>query len=125
MPFTVNKQDLKKSQKCPPGMHLFTLTEVEDEYFNEKGTKVQRVDFESDGGYIVPYWFNDKFSSNLLEFIQAADGITLDMNMEDLDIDLKDYKGKKVAGSVSHVKDKNNKIQAQIDNFFSPDKVPF
>lgn len=125
MAFDVTKEDLKKSQKCPVGMHLATLVEVEDEYLNEKGTNVQKCEFETDKGHIVPYWFNDKMVSAVLEFIAAADDIVLTEENMPSRIDLKDYKGKRVAISVSHTKDKNNKLQAQIDNFFSASKVPF
>lgn len=122
MAFEVTKDDIKKSQKCPPGMHIATLVSVEKEYLNEKGTTVQRVDFDTDGGYSVPYWFNDKMTSSLIEFAEAADNVKLDA---DTSIELMDYKGKKVCLSVSHAKDKNNKIQAQIDNFYPSDKVPY
>lgn len=126
MPFTLTPEDLKKSQKCPPGMHIFTITKVGDEYLNDNGTTVQQMDLETDKGYIVSTWFNNKFQSNIIDFIQAVDKVTLTPEtIKDLTIDLKDYQGKRVAGAVSHMKDKNNKIQAQIDNFFSADKVPF
>jgi hypothetical protein len=124
--FKVTKEDLKKSQKCPVGMHVGTLVEVEEQYFNEKGTSVQKCVFETDAGYQVPVWFNDKVMSNLIEFVEAADKIKLDMaTMADMDIRLENYKGRRVAFSVSHQKDKNNKMQSQIDNFFNADKVPF
>lgn len=125
MPFGFTKDDFKKAQKCPPGMHLATLTEVEDEYMNEKGTNIQKANFETDNGYIVPYWFNDKMPGPVFEFIGAADNITITEDNMPERINIKDYLHKRVAISVSHVKDKNNKIQAQIDNFFSADKVPF
>lgn len=127
MAFNFTTTDVRKSQKCPVGMHIATLTEVEEPYFNAKGTTVQKVNFETDKGYSVPYWFNDKFMANLIEFVEAADNIKFDPEAEntDVSIDLKNYIGKKLAIAVSHRKDDNNKIQAQIDNFFSADKVPF
>ena len=106
-------------------MHLATLTSVEDEYQNDKGTNIQKCDFETDSGYTIPKWFNDGFMSDLIEFVEAADNIKFDPENTDTDIDLHDYVGKKVAIQVSHGKDKNNKIQAQIDNFYTADKVPF
>lgn len=126
MPFELTPEDLKRSQKCPPGMHIFTVTAVDEEYLNDNGTTVQRMEFESDKGYMVSTWFNNKFQSSVIEFVQAADKITFtEESIKNVKINLKDYLGKKVAGSVSHRKDNNNKIQAQIDNFFSADKVPF
>lgn len=126
MAFKLNKQELQKSQKCPPGLHPATLVEAEEMYVSEKGAEVQKCIFETDAGYQVPVWFNDKVMSNLIEFVEAADKVKFDMeNMEEVDINLKKYVGKKVYISVSHVKDKNNKIQAQIDNFYNSDKVPF
>lgn len=127
MAFDITPQDLKKAQKCPPGMHIFTLVEVEEPYLKENGNEVQKADFESDKGHVVPTWFNSSFKANLIEFIQAADNIILtDEMLRTLPpVDLKNYIGKKVAASVSHRRDNNNKVQAQIDNFFSADKVPF
>lgn len=122
MAFDVTKSDIKKSQKCAPGMHIATLITVDEQYLNEKGTTVQKVEFDTDSGYSIPYWFNDKMTSSLIEFAEAADNCKLS---EDTSIELKDYKGKKVCLSVSHAKDKNNKIQAQIDNFYSSEKVPY
>jgi hypothetical protein len=107
-------------------MFVTTLIEVEEPYVNDKGTTVQRANFETDAGHVVPKWFNDAVLRDLIEFVEAADHVKFDMEtMEDLPIELKNYIGKKVAISVSHVKDKNNKVQAQIDNFFSADSVPF
>lgn len=107
-------------------MHLATLVAVDEPYINDKGTEIQKADFETDAGYSVPKWFNDKFVSDLFEFVEAADKIKFDANnFKEIELDLKRYVGKKVAISVSHQKDKNAKIQAQIDNFFSADKVPF
>lgn len=125
MPFSFDKSDFRKSQKCPPGMHIATLVEVEEEYYNEKGTQVQRANFETDKGYDISTWFNDKMPSFMYEFVAAADDVTLTEDNAPTNIDLKEYVGKKVAISVSHGKDKNNKVQAQIDNFFSAAKVPF
>lgn len=126
MSFKVTPQDVKKSQKCSPGMHIFTLVAVEEPYLSEKGNTVQKCDFESDKGYVVSKWFNNVFMGDLVEFVECADDINIDPEkMSDMDIELKDYIGKKVAGSVSHGKDKNNKMQANIDNFFSAKKVPF
>lgn len=123
MAFTIEKDDIKKSQKCPPGIHKATLTLVEDVYYNEKGTEIQKCEFETEEGYIVPVWFNNKMLGPIIEFVEAADKVKL---TEDTSVDLKKYEGTgKVCISVSHIKDKNNKIQAQIDNFFSADKVPF
>lgn len=126
MAFDLTPEDLKKSQKCPPGMHMMTVREVGDEYFNDNQTTVQQMDLETDKGYFVSTWFNNKFKSNIIEFVEAADRIKFtDESIKNVKIDLKNYVGKTVVGSVSHRKDKNNKIQAQIDNFFSSDKVPF
>lgn len=126
MSFTLTKQDLKKSALCPPGMKLFTLVEVEPQYVSKKGTSTQKCDFESDEGYVVPTWFNAAVLNNLFEFIAAADHITFDMEkMETISVKLEDYKGKRVAGSVSHRKTDDGKIVAQIDNFYDADKVPF
>jgi hypothetical protein len=128
MAFKPTKDDLKKSQKCPPGMHLGELVEVEEEYVSDKGATVQKCWFETNKGYQIPVWFNDKVMSNLFEFVEAADKIKLDMDtIEDMPpIDLKNYLHKPVAFSVSHNKsEKDGKIYTQIDNFFSADKVPF
>lgn len=126
MAFSITKEDLKKSQKCPAGMHFATLVEVEEPYKSEKGVEVQKCVFETDKGYSVPVWFNDAVLANLIEFIGAADKVTFDLEtMATMNIDLKKYKGKRVALSVSHVKDKNGKVQSQIDNFFNSDRVPF
>lgn len=109
-------------------MHLGFLAEVEDEYISDSKSKCTVVPctFETDAGFQVKVWFNDAVMSNLIEFIEAADNFKINMdNVDQLPaINLKDYIGKRVAFSVSHVKDKNNKIQAQIDNFFSADKAP-
>lgn len=126
--FKPTKQDLQKSQKCPPGMHLAELVEVEEEYVSEKsGATVQKCVFETNAGYQVPVWFNDKVMTNLFEFVEAADNIKLSMDtIDDMPpIDLKNYLHKKVAISVSHVKNDKNQIFPQIDNFFAADKVPF
>jgi hypothetical protein len=129
MGFKLTKADLKKSALCTPGMHSFTLVKVNEPYLKEGKngpTTVQQCDFESAEGYVVPVWFNTVVMSNLFEFVAAADNVVFDMEkFEDVDIELKDYVGKKVAASVSHRVDNNNKPQAQIDNFYSADKVPF
>lgn len=128
MAFKITKDDLKKSQRCPPGTHVATLVEVEEPYISENsGCTVQKCVFETDKGHQVPVWFNDAVTANLIEFVEAADNVK--MNMDNIDsmpeIELKDYKGKRVAIAVSHNKDGKGKIQANIDNFFSADKVPF
>lgn len=125
MAFKPTADDLKRSQKCPAGMHIATLTEVQDEYLKENGNTVQEVDFETDKGYIVKHWFNAKMMQDIIAFVQAADNVTFTEESLPDNLDLKEYKGKKVCISVSHAKDKNNKVQAQIDDFFSADKVPF
>lgn len=127
MAFKVTAEDLKKSIKCPPGMHLAKLVTVEAPYFNEKQTEVQRVDFETDKGYSVPYWFNNKMTSSIFEFVQAADKVTFTPEtMQEMEIELADYVGKEVAISVSHNKsEKDGKINCQIDNFYQAGKVPF
>lgn len=125
MAFEFDKKDFKKSQKAPPGMYIATLIIVEEPYYNDKGTSIEKATFETDNGYEVPFWFNDKMPGLVYEFIGAADSITFNEDNVPTNIDLKEYVGKKVAISVSHKKDKNNKIQAQIDNFFSASKVPF
>jgi hypothetical protein len=122
--FEFSKDDLKKSQKCPAGMHVATLVEVEDEYMNDKGNTVQKCSFETLAGYFIPVWFNAKMPGPVFELVAAAEGITITEENMPSKIVLKDYIGKKVALSVSHAKDKNNKIQAQVDNFFNADKVP-
>lgn len=126
--FDITKDDLKKSQLCPVGLHLFTVVEVEDEYENAKGTTVQKVNFESEKGYQISYWFNDAMLSSVIEFISAADNINLDMEtFAGMQVNLKDYVGKKFAGNVVHEKRKDggNKVNAVIENFYSADKVPF
>lgn len=126
MAFKVTKSDLKKSILCPVGMHVFTLVTVEEMYLKPNGNSVQKCDFETDAGYTVPVWFNSVVMSNLFEFVAAADKVTFDLEkFEDMTIELKDYKGKKVAGSVSHRKTDDGKIVAQIDNFYEDGKVPF
>lgn len=126
MAFKIDAEDLKKSQKCPVGMHIATLTEVGKPYFNDKQTEIQQCFFETEKGYTTPYWFNNKMVSSILEFVQAADKVTFDAaTMAEMDIELSDYIGKKVAISVSHIKDKNGKLQSQIDNFFNSEAVPF
>jgi len=125
MAFKPTKKDLQRSQTCPAGMKLFTLINVETSYLKENGNEVQQCDFETDDGYIVPVWFNSKMLSTVLNFVQAADGIKFEIDDRLPEVELRDYLGKKVAGSVSHRKDDNGKIQAQIDEFFTADKVPF
>jgi len=125
--FKITKDDLKKSQKLVPGMHIVTLTQVEEPYFNEKGTAVQKVEFETDKGVVQPYWFHqtDMGLRSLIEFIEAADDIKLDSELPDTDIELRNYIGKKVCIATSMGKDKNGKNQINIDNFYSAKKVPF
>lgn len=126
MAFKVTKSDLKKSILCPVGMHDFTLVVVEEPYLKPSGISVQKCDFETESGYSVPVWFNSVVMSNLFEFVAAADKITFDLEkFEDMIIELKDYKGKKVTGSVSHRKTDDGKVVAQIDNFYESGKVPF
>lgn len=124
--FNLTKEDLQKSQKCPPGMHIATLTEVEEPYISPKsGCDVQKVVFETSKGYSVPNWFNSTVLGPLFEFIEAADNIKFDVdNMKEISVDLKKYIGKKVCISVSHRKE-DGKVYAQVDSFFSADKVPF
>jgi len=122
--FKVTKDDIAKSQKCPPGMHIAELTLVGEEYLKDNGNTVQECEFTTTSGHNMRYWFNAKMVSSIIEFVCAADKVE-PAALEDKDINLKEYVGKKVCISVSHGKDKNNKIQAQIDNFFSADKVPF
>ena len=122
MTFDVTKKDIAQAQKCPPGMHKATLIEVDESYFNEKGTEIEKATFETTKGHSVPYWFNNKMLSSVIEFVEAADNVKLEENTA---INLKDYIGKQVCISVSHRADKNNKPQAQIDTFYSADKVPF
>lgn len=107
-------------------MRVFTLVATGKPYKNEKGTTIEQADFESDDGYIVPFWFNDKMMGEVLKFVQAADGITFDTEGEDLpEINIKDYIGKKVACEIVHGKDNNNKTVAQISDWFTADSVPF
>lgn len=126
MAFKLTAEDLKKSAKCPVGMHLATLVVAEEPYISEKGNETQKCDFETDQGYTISKWFNEKFTGDLFEFVAAADKIKFDATtFKETEIELKNYRGKKVAISVSHGKDKNGKVQANIDNFFSADKIPF
>lgn len=126
MAFKVTKADLKKSILCPVGMHNFTLTVVEEMYIKPSGVSVQKCDFETDAGYTVSVWFNSTVMTNLFEFVVAADKITFDLEkFEEMNIELKDYKGKKVSGSVSHRKTDDGKLVSQIDNFYEDSKVPF
>lgn len=126
MAFKLTKSDLKKSALCPPGMHPFTLVAVEEPYVSAKGVTVQKCDFETDSGYSVSVWFNSAVMSNLFEFVAAADKVKFDLDkFEAMEIELKDYKGKKVSGSVSHRKTDDNKVVAQIDNLYEDGKVPF
>lgn len=139
MSFKPTKKDLQRSAICPVGMHLVTAVAVGKEYLNEGGTQVQQVDFETSEGYIVPKWFwysvkKQMLDPDVLKFVQAADNMTFDLEKisddgegEDAlpEIELKDYEGKKVAISVSHQKDKNGKVQPNIDEFFTADSVPF
>lgn len=125
MAFKVTKQDLKKSQLCPPGMHNFTLITVKESYLKPNGVTVQETEFETDAGYIVKVFFNSTVMTNLFEFVAAADKITFDLTtFEDMEIELKDYIGKKVSGSVSH-ETREGKTYAGIDNFYQEGKVPF
>lgn len=127
MSFKMTKADLKKSALCPPGMHAATLIEVEAAYVKpDNGNTVQKCDFETDAGYVISAWFNAKMMASLFEFVQAADKVTFNLEtMEDMSIELKEYKGKRVTISVSHVKNKDGKINAQIDNFYEEGKIPF
>lgn len=128
MGFKPTKKDLQRSALCPVGMHLFTVVSTEKPYLNEKGTKIEKVDFETNEGYLVPIWFNDKMLDSLLKFVEAADNIRFDLEKDGdnlPEIELRDYVGKKVAGSVSHRKDNDGKPKAQIDEFFTADSVPF
>jgi hypothetical protein len=123
--FKVTKEDVKKSAICPPGMHISTVISVEEPYYNDNKTLVQRMDLETASGHTLIKFFNNKFTSDIIEFVQAADNIVLGDDMGDMDVDLADYIGKKIAVAVSHGKDKNDKIQAQVVNFYPADKVPF
>lgn len=126
MAFKVTKSDLKKSILCPVGMHLFTLVAVEEPYLKTNGCTVQKCDFESDKGYSVSVWFNSTVMANLFDFVAAADKVTFDLEkFEDTAIELKDYKGKQVTGSISHRKLDDGKLVAQIDNFYEEGKVPY
>lgn len=124
MSFQVSKQDIKKSQRCPQGMNIFTLVTVDDAYTNAKGTMVQKADFESEDGYCVSFWFNDKMLGMIIEFVAAADDVDA-MGIDAGDIELKDYLDKKVAAMIVHSKDDKGKLQASIENFFSTSKIPF
>lgn len=126
MAFKLTKSDLKKSVLCPVGMHTFTLVNLGEPYLSAKGTSVQQAEFETDAGYSVSTWFNDKVTSNLFEFVAAADKVTFKIeDFTETEVELKDYKGKKVCGSVSHRKTDDGKIVAQIDNFYEEGKIPF
>jgi hypothetical protein len=126
MSFKLNKEGLLKSATCPPGLTKFTLVVVEEPYVSKKGATVQKCDFESEKGYTVSVWFNSAVMGNLYEFVEAADDAKFDpTKMGEIDLNLKEYIGKEVVGSVSHRKDDNGKVQAQIDNFYTVDKVPF
>lgn len=126
MSFKLTKGDLQKSVLCPVGMHTFTLTVVEEPYVSGKGASVQKCDFETDAGYTVSTWFNDKVMQNLFEFVAAADKVTFKLeDFVETKVELKDYKGKRVCGSVSHRKTDEGKIVSQIDNFYEEGKVPF
>lgn len=126
MAFKVTAQDLKKSQICPPGMREFTLVTVKESYIKQaNGVTVQETEFESTDGYTVKVFFNSAVLSNLFEFVAAADKVTFDpANFADREIELKDYIGKKVAGSVSHTV-REGKTYPGIDNFYQEGKVPF
>lgn len=124
--FKLTKTDLKKSAICPPGMHALTLITVDEPYKKPSGIEVQKCEFETDNGHVVPVWFNSTVMTNLFEFVAAADKVAFNVEtFTDTEVDLKDYKGKKVAGSVSHRKTDDGKIVAQIDNFYEDGKVPF
>lgn len=127
MAFDVTPQDLKKSQKCPPGMHIAAITECEEPYYSEKNILTQKVWFETQKGYTIATWFNASVQANQIEFMEAADKVKFDMDsFKGTSFDPKNYIGKPVCISVSHQKSqKDGKIYAQIDNFFSADKVPF
>lgn len=124
--FKLNKESLLKSAICPPGMTKGELVKVGEQYVSAKGATVQQADFETEKGYSVSVWFNDKVMANLFEFVAAADKVTFDPdNMQETEIDLKDYLHKPVVFNVSHRKTDDGKVVAQIDNFYSADKVPF
>ena len=126
MSFTLTKTDLKKSALCPPGLAPITLVAVEESYLKPNGVTVQKCDFETDKGYIVPVWFNDKVPTNMIEYVQAADKITFDLeNMSDFSFNPKEYIGKTCVGNISHRKTDDGKVVAQIDNFYETGKVPF
>lgn len=127
MGFKLTKTELKKTALCPPGMRDLTLITVEEPYIKPaNGCKVQKCEFESKDGYILPVWFNDSVMANLFEFVAAADKVTFDMDkFEDTDVELKEYIGKEVVGSISHRKTDEGKIVTQIDNFYQTGKVPF
>lgn len=124
---------MQRAALCPVGMHLFTVVSVGKEYLNEAGTQVQQVDFESQEGYIVPKWFwyspkKQMLDPDVIKFVQAVDNITFNVEKDGDDmpeIKLEEYIGKKFAGSVSHQKDNNGKPQANIDEYFTADAVPF
>jgi hypothetical protein len=130
MSFKLTKSDLKKSVLCPPGMHSFTLTTIDEPYLktakNGTATTVQKCDFETNEGYTVSVWFNSVVMQNLFEFVAAADKVAFKLeDFTDTDVELKDYLNKKVSGSVSHRKTDDGKIVAQIDNFYIDGKVPY
>lgn len=130
MSFKLNKEQLLKSGLCPPGLTKSTLVKVYEPYLKDSKQgpmTVQQVDFETEKGYTIPYWFNSVVMGSLFEFVAAADKVTFNPDtMEDMDIDLKDYLHKEVVISVSHAKsEKDGKIRAQIDNFYQEGKVPF
>jgi hypothetical protein len=126
MAFNLTKKDLKKSATCPPGMHPATLIKVEEPYVKDNGNTVQKCEFETDSGYIIPTWFNANMTSSIFEFVAAADKITFDIDkFSDITVELKDYKDKKVAISISHRKGDDGRIMASIDNFYEDGKVPF
>lgn len=126
MGFKLTKDDLKKSALCPPGIHNFTLVNIEEPYVKPNGNTVQKCDFETDNGYVIPVWFNANMISSIFDFVAAADKVTFSLDtFSEMEIDLKNYKGKRVSGNVSHRADDNNKPQAQIDSFYAEGKVPF
>lgn len=123
MAFKPTKKDYLKAQLCPVGMRLLTLTDVEKPYLNDKGTEIQKCDFEDSEGYIISNWFNDKMLDTLINFVESADNVKLDPENMPV-IELRDYIGKKVAASISHRK-VDDKMRTSIDEFYTADKVPF
>lgn len=124
MAFNFSKDDFRKSQKCPAGMHIATLVEVEEPYIKDNGNEVQKCWFETSAGHQVPYWFNKNMPGPVFEFTGAADNVVFTEENAPENIELKEYKGKRVAISVSH-RQTDKGIMPNIDAFYSADKVPF